>query len=225
MKRTGRPPYPVVVFDLDGTLLRGTSVSLRLGEWMGRREAIDELERRFRANEISNHEVADTSASWFTGVAPDDVWAELEAAPWIEGIEGTVRALVDAGCQVLLGTVTWRFAAEMLQHRYGFHAVCGTEMDLEDGRLSGRVSRYFDEFDKLRFVEEWCTEHGHALECVAAVGDSRSDVPLFQRVGMAIALNATEDARDAAHHVLDTERLSDVLGLLLGPRERFAGDA
>jgi phosphoserine phosphatase len=49
---------------------------------------------------------------------------------------------------------------------------------------------------------------------VAAVGDSRSDVPLFERVGMSIALNATPDARAAATHALDTEDLRDVLALL-----------
>ncbi len=209
--------YPVVVFDLDGTLLRGTSVSQRLGDWMGRGPLIEELEQRFRAGEISNRQVADTSAEWFAGVAPEEVWAQLEPAPWIDGIEETVAALVAAGCRVLLGTVTWRFAAEMLQRRYGFHAVSGTEMEVEDGVLSGTVSRYFDEFDKVRFVEEWCREHGHAIEEVAAVGDSRSDVPLFERAGYAIALNATADARAAADIAIDTDFLPDVLDRLFGP--------
>jgi catechol 2,3-dioxygenase-like lactoylglutathione lyase family enzyme len=35
--------YPVVVFDLDGTLLRGTTVSLLLAQWLGRGEEIAEL--------------------------------------------------------------------------------------------------------------------------------------------------------------------------------------
>jgi phosphoserine phosphatase len=208
-------PYPVVVFDLDGTLLRGTSVSLHLAEWMDQGELIAELERRFHAGEISNREVADVSASWFAGITPEEVWAELEGGPWIEGIEETVGALLAAGCQVLLGTVTWRFAAEMLGRRYGFHAVSGTEMELEGEGLSGTVSRYFDEFDKVRFVEEWCEAHGHPLEQVAAVGDSRLDVPLFERVGFSIALNATEDARAVATRAVETDRLTDLLEHLL----------
>jgi phosphoserine phosphatase len=207
--------YPVVVFDLDGTLLRGTTVSLRLAEWMGRGEIVDQLERRFHAGEITNREVADVSASWFTGLAVDEIWAELAAGPWIEGIEDTVAALIAAGCEVLLGTVTWRFAAEMLQRRYGFHAVSGTEMQLQDGVLSGKVSRYFDEFDKLRFVEGWCAMRGHPLAGVAAIGDSRSDIPLFSQAGCAIALNATADARSAADVAVDTDRLTDLLDLLL----------
>jgi phosphoserine phosphatase len=46
--------YPVVVFDLDGTLLRGTTVSLLLAQWLGQAEEIAELERAFHAYEISN---------------------------------------------------------------------------------------------------------------------------------------------------------------------------
>jgi phosphoserine phosphatase len=57
-----------VVFDLDGTLLRGTTVSLLLAQWLGRGDAIAELERAFHAHEISNSVVADTSAAWFAGL-------------------------------------------------------------------------------------------------------------------------------------------------------------
>jgi phosphoserine phosphatase len=101
-----------------------------------------------------------------------------------------------------------------LRDRYGIAAVSGTEMQVNDGVLSGTVSRYFDEHDKVRFVEEWCTQNRFSMSQVAAIGDSRSDIPLFRRAGMSIALNATPDARAAAAHVLDTEDLRDVLAFL-----------
>jgi phosphoserine phosphatase len=205
----------VVVFDLDGTLLRGTTISLYLAERMGRGATVADLERRFGAHEISNRVLADTTAAWFEGRDHASVWEELAGAPWIGGVAETVHDL-RAGCsRVLLATVTWRFAAEMLQRRYGFDGVCGTGMGTDGGRLSGRVSRYFDEFDKLAWVERWCARRGIDMAAVAAVGDSRSDVPLFDRVGLAIALNASEDARAAAGRSLETEDLRDVLPLLL----------
>ncbi len=206
--------YPVVVFDLDGTLLRGTSVSLLLAQWLGREAEIAKLERAFQAHEISNSVVADTSAAWFAGQRTADVWRVLAEGPWIDGMAETFQALAAAEVSLLLGTITWSFAAEMLNERHGFAAVSGTEMAVADGILSGVVSRYFDEHDKLRFVEEWCADNGHSMSQVAAVGDSRSDVPLFRRVGLSIALNATPDAQDAASHVLDADDLRDVLPLL-----------
>jgi phosphoserine phosphatase len=206
--------FPVVVFDLDGTLLRDTTVSLLLAEWLGQTAEIAELERAFHAHEISNRVVADTSAGWLAGKSIAEAWKVLTSGYWIDGMAETFRALDAAGVSLLLGTITWRFAAEMLRERYGFAAVSGTEMQANDGVLSGMVSRYFDEHDKVRFVEEWCAQNGFSMSQVAAIGDSRSDVPLFRRVGMSIALNATPDARAAATHVLDSEDLRDVLALL-----------
>jgi phosphoserine phosphatase len=206
--------YPVVVFDLDGTLLRGTTVSLLLAEWLGQSPAVAELERAFRAGEISNRVVADTQAAWLGGRTTTEVANVLTAGPWIDGMAQTLNALCDAGVHVLLGTITWSFAAEILRRQYGFSAVSGTEMLEVNGVLAGSVSRYFDEHDKLRFVESWCAERGYAIADVAAIGDSRSDVPLFRRAGLSIALNATTDARAVATHHLDTDDLRNVLALL-----------
>ena len=113
--------------------------------------------------------------------------------------------------------MTWRFAAEVLRERYGFVAASGTELGEEpEGVLSGRVSLYFDEHDKRRFVEDWCAARDLRLERCLAVGDSRSDIPLFEAVGFSIALNATPAARAAATVALDTEDLRDVLTLIPG---------
>jgi phosphoserine phosphatase len=87
-------------------------------------------------------------------------------------------------------------------------------MQSTGGVLCGTVSRYFDEHDKLHWVEEWCAQNGYSMSQVAAVGDSRSDIPLFHRVGLSIALNATPDARAAATQTLDTSDVRDVLTLL-----------
>ncbi|HEY1457016.1 MAG TPA: HAD-IB family phosphatase [Solirubrobacteraceae bacterium] len=216
MAETVECGFPVVVFDLDGTLLHRTSVSLLLAEWLGRGEQMLELERSFHAGEISNSVVADAQASWFAGRTKACVWEVLARGPWISGMRQTLETLREGGTEILLGTVTWSFAAEMLRERHGFAAISGTEMQADDGVLSGRVSRYFDEHDKLSFVKDWCEAHGHSIGEVAAIGDSRSDVPLFGRVGRAIALNATPDARAAATHCLDTDDLRDALALL-GP--------
>jgi phosphoserine phosphatase len=192
-------------------------VSLLLAQWLGREDEITELERAFRAHEISNSVVADTSAAWLTGQNIDEAWRVLMDGPWIEGMTETLQTLTAARVSLLLGTITWSFAGEMLRQHHDFAVVSGTEMQAYDGVLSGSVSRrYFDEHDKVRFVEEWCAQNGYSMSQVAAIGDSRSDVPLFRRVGMSIALNATPDARAVATHVLDTEDLRDVLALLQG---------
>jgi phosphoserine phosphatase len=208
--------YKVVSLDLDGTLLPETSVSLWLAEKTGHAPLLAELEDRFRRGEIPNSVIADASANWLRGMREQDVWSWLSEARWIDGIQPVIDALRHRGIKVLLGTITWKVAAEFLKARHGFDAVCGTEMEIRDGILSGRVSRYFDEHDKQRFVAAYC--HGLGIsrqECVA-VGDSRSDIPLFKEVGLAIALNATQAARQAAHLEIDGSDLQLILPAVLG---------
>ncbi|GHG21396.1 hypothetical protein GCM10017567_45130 [Amycolatopsis bullii] len=53
-----------------------------------------------------------------------------------------------------------------------------------------------------------------APERCAAVGDSRSDLPLFAAVGTSIALNATPAARAVATHVVDGRDLRAVIPVL-----------
>ncbi|MFJ2443390.1 MULTISPECIES: HAD family hydrolase [unclassified Streptomyces] len=206
--------HPVIAFDLDGTLLRGTTTSLVLAEAMGHRPAVEELERLYSAYEINNFEFASREAALFAGATPAQIREHLRPAPWIAGVKETLTALTEAGCTLLLATLAWRFAAEELEYRPWFAAVSGAGMDLEDGALSGRVAQHIDEDGKLAFVEAWCRSHDVGLHEIAVVGDSRSDVPLFQAAGTSIALNATADARAVADHVIDTEDLRDILPLL-----------
>lgn len=76
--------------------------------------------------------------------------------------------------------------------------------------------RHFDEHDKLRFVEDYCGKLGIPISRCVAVGDSRSDVPLFGAVGLAVALNATPAARAAAEVRLEADDISAILPAILG---------
>jgi len=100
------------------TLLRGTTVSLLLAEWLGQAAEIAELERAFHAHEISNRLVAMLPLDGSRKEQGRGL-ASADERPLIDGMPD-VRALDAAGVSLLLGTITWSFAAEMLRDRYGF---------------------------------------------------------------------------------------------------------
>lgn len=195
--------------------MRGASVSQHLADRFGQSEQMAELERRYAAGEISNSVVAEEQARGYRGIPLPQVVEKLSDIACIGGIDPTLAALRRRGIVSLLGTVTWTFAAAEFGRRHGFAAVSGTEIDLGPGEVpTGGVKRHFDEWDKLEFVTSYCEANGIDLaECIA-VGDSRSDVPLFGAVGLSIALNATPQAREAASVALDTEDLTEILDLI-----------
>lgn len=173
------------------------------------------LERRYAAGEISNSVVAEETASSYRGIPPEKIVTHLSDIPCIKGIDATLAVLGERQIESLLCTVTWSLAAEEFRRRHGFVAASGTEIALDrNGVPTGEVARHFDEWDKLEFVRSYCAANGIDLAACIAVGDSRSDVPLFEAVGFSIALNATPQARETATVAIDTEDMTDILDLI-----------
>ncbi|MER6911314.1 HAD family phosphatase [Streptomyces sp. NPDC000594] len=212
------PPFrhPVVVFDLDGTLVRSTTVSLLLAKGLGHLPAVEELERGYDAHLLDNEEFTHREAALFAGTPAARAVAQLREVPWIGGVKETLAALTAGGCTLLLTTLAWQFAVEELEHRHFFSEVRGAGLEVVDGVFTGRVERHFHEEDKRSFVESWCAARGIPLSEVAAVGDSRTDLHLFAAVGTAVAVNASPEARAAARHTVDTDDLRAILPLLRG---------
>lgn len=205
----------LVAFDLDGTLLPGTSISLILADRLGHRAMMDALEARYARGEIGNDVVATESAASFAGVPLSDIALALSDAPFIPGIVATLDALRSEGIVPILATVTWRFAARVVADRFGFAEASGTELGEADGCPTGIVTRHFNGADKAAFVRAAAAARTIALADCAAVGDSRSDLAMFAIVGRSIAFNGTPDAVAAASVSLRAGDLRDVLPHLM----------
>jgi phosphoserine phosphatase len=60
-----------------------------------------------------------------------------------------------------------------------------------DSRYTGGVECHFDEDDKLAWAAAVAAHAGVPLSACAAVGDSRSDLPLLANVGLLTAFTAS----------------------------------
>jgi phosphoserine phosphatase len=210
-------PWAVVAVDLDGTVIHGTTASLHLADWIGHRSVIEDLERRFAGGEIASADVADGDAPHYRGRSIAEVADVMAVVPCIDDVRVGVEELASRGVDALLCSVAWTFAAQCVAERFGFSAVSGTVMHVEgDGRLAGRVARYFEPEDKVVFLEEYCERRGLDMEQVVAIGDGRSDIPMFAASGFSVALNASPAARAAASASVDSRSFLDALRAVPG---------
>jgi phosphoserine phosphatase len=217
LKPNGKDPaWRVVAVDLDGSIVRGTTTCLHLAETLGHRAVVEDLERRFASGELSNALVADQDGAHYKGRSRTEIAAVMASVPSIDDVDESVRLLAERGTEALLTTVTWTFAAECVRDRFGFAATCGTEMAEEGGELLGVVSRYCEPEDKQDFVKEYCGARQIPMSAVVAVGDARSDIPLFEAAGFSVALNATPAARAAGTIAVESDSLLDALSLVPG---------
>jgi phosphoserine phosphatase len=200
-----------VFFDVDGTLVPNTSSGQHLAELLGHAEVVREAEAGYAAGILSNEQVCVLDARGWASRSPAEVRGFLESLPLVEGIAETVDWCRRHRLAPILATLAWDAVGAYLCDRFGFDRYCGPRLEVVGDRYSGDVAEYFDEMGKRDFAVSVAAELGVDLRRCAAIGDSRSDLPLFAEVGMAVAFNATAAARAAAHASADGSDLRDVL--------------
>lgn len=187
-------------FDIDGTLVRpGTSGGF-LAERLGHAEAMRAAEGAYARGEMDNAQVCTIDAVGYAGRSVEEVSAWLEEMPLIGGIERAVALCRARDYEPYIASLAWTFVGEHLVRRFGFAGCCGAVLEVHDGVFTGRTLAAIDEFGKRDFALERCRALGVDPEACLAVGDSRSDIPLFQAVGTSLALNASEAACAVATH-------------------------
>lgn len=135
----------------------------------------------------------------------------LEDLPLIDGI-GRVRSWCsDHHVEPVLASLAWQPVSQSIARRHGFTANGGPRVGISGSVYNGTVAEHFDEFDKRDRALDLATERGVPLRNCCAIGDSRSDIPLFDAVPTSLALNAGPAARDAATAAIDTHNLADIV--------------
>ena len=196
------------VFDMDGTLLRGTTAAIEISRRIGRLEPLAELERGFAAEELTAADFAvEIRALW------DDLTAELVAeivadAPWIEGIEDVCRDIARRGERSMLITMSPHFFAEHLGDR-GIDAVRASQFPPLPFAAPVDPAGILNPADKVRLTEAERAVHGLPRSACVAYGDSMSDLPLFAVLENTVAVNADAALERAARVVYRGEDLRE----------------
>ncbi|WP_308251062.1 HAD family hydrolase [Streptomyces anulatus] len=190
-------------FDVDGTLVPETSSSLFLAGFLGHHEELAEAEDAYAAGAVDNRQVSELDAAGWAGASEEQVRGWLDGLPLVMGIAETVAWCRRHALVPVLTTLSWSPVGSYLADRFGFHAFCGPQLETANGQFTGRVARHFDEYDKRDFALMRAGALGVEPRGCGAIGDSRSDLPLFASVGLSVAFNASTGARRAATIAVD----------------------
>lgn len=200
-----------VFFDVDGTLVPDTSSSQHLAAHLGHLEVLRRAEDDYAEGRMDNREVSVLDAEGWRGRSRTEVERFLVDLPLVTGIAEVVSWCREQDIAAYLATLAWEPVGLHLRDRFGFHGACGPSLSHRAGRYTGEVGSHFDEFDKRDFALRVAKDLGLRLSGCAAVGDSRSDLPLFAEVGCAIAFNASPTLKAAATVSVDSPDLRSVL--------------
>ncbi|MFI9411915.1 HAD family hydrolase [Nocardia gamkensis] len=206
--------HAILFVDVDGTLIPETSSGVFLAAKLGHLAEMVEAESAYAAGHIGNQEVCAIDAAGWAGWRQDAVMAFLDDLPLVEGIGETVQWCRSWGVLPILATLAWQPVGAYLSHRFGFSGYCGPELEVECEKYTGRVASDFDEFDKRDFAMVQAARSGLTMRDCAAVGDSRSDLPLFESTGCRISFNGTPIVRESADYSVEGKDLRSIISIL-----------
>jgi HAD superfamily hydrolase (TIGR01490 family) len=131
-------------------------------------------------------------------IAKCDIWYRDHVAPTIApaalvAIEHHRRA----GHLIVLATGSTQYAARPVARGIGIEHVLSSELEVERGVFTGRAAAYCFGRHKVALAERWAARHQVDLAASYFYSDSYHDLPMLERVGTAIAVNA--DARLRRH--------------------------
>jgi phosphoserine phosphatase len=218
----------IVFFDVDGTLVPGGSSAQHLAVRLGHLAAVRAAEDLWDRGLVSGEYCERLDAEAWSGRSLAEVGSWLDDLPLVDGIPEVLAWCRSHDLQPVLATLAWQAVVDHLATTFGFVGGSGARVRHVDGTYTGEVERSFDEYAKRDLARAVAAQNGLSLAQCIAIGDSRSDLPLFAEVGLAVGFNADPPAAAAAHRVVDGNDLRAVLPVLEewldgAAAKRFAG--
>lgn len=132
------------------------------------------------------------------------------------GAEALISRCHELGIRTLLVSGGFSFFTGWLKERLGLDAAYSNQLEIADGRLTGRVVGDIvdGEGKAARLVQEIASMGITASQAVA-VGDGANDVPMMGIAGVSVAYRAKPVVKDKATHALDWCGLDGVLNLFI----------
>nr|WP_090273516.1 phosphoserine phosphatase SerB [Mycolicibacterium komanii]CRL66438.1 phosphoserine phosphatase [Mycolicibacterium komanii] len=204
----------LIVFDVDSTLIQGEVIEM-LAEKVGAEAAVAEVTEAAMRGELDFAESLHRRVATLAGLPAsvlDDVAEQIELTP---GARTTLRTLRRLGYHCGIVSGGFRQVIEPLAHELMMDFVAANELEIVDGKLTGRViGPVIDRPGKAKALRDFAQQAGVPMEQTVAVGDGANDIDMLSAAGLGVAFNAKPALREVADASLSQPYLDTVLFIL-----------
>jgi phosphoserine phosphatase len=204
----------LVVLDMDSTLIR-IEVIDELARAAGVGPEVARITERAMQGEMDYDESLRQRVGLLKGLdvaVLDRIAADL---PLNDGAETLVRVLKRLGYKIAVISGGFSRAAEALKRRLGVDYAYSNNLEVVQGKLTGRVvGPIVNAQRKAELLETIAQAEGVLLDQVIAVGDGANDALMLDRAGLGIAFHAKAKLREAADTSISAAGLDAILYLL-----------
>ncbi|WP_196856855.1 MULTISPECIES: phosphoserine phosphatase SerB [unclassified Janthinobacterium] len=131
------------------------------------------------------------------------------------GAQTMLAAVQKAGLKTLLVSGGFTFFTERLKQRLGLDFTHANELEIVDGKLTGKVlGGIVDAEEKQRTVERVCAQLGITPAQAIVMGDGANDLKMMGIAGLSVAFRAKPVVRSQADVALNFVGLDGILNIL-----------
>ena len=204
----------LIVFDVDSTLIQGEVIEM-LAAHAGAGAAVAEITEAAMRGELDFAESLHRRVATLAGLPAevlDEVADQIELTP---GARTTIRTLRRLGFHCGIVSGGFRQVSEPLAHDLMMDFVAANELEIVDGKLTGRVvGDVVDRPGKAKALRDFAQQAGVPMEQTVAVGDGANDIDMLSAAGLGVAFNAKPALREVADASLSHPYLDTVLFIL-----------
>ena len=204
----------LIVFDVDSTLIQQEVIEM-LAARAGALDAVAAITEAAMRGELDFAESLHQRVGTLAGLPAEVLDEVAEAVELTPGARTTIRTLRRLGYHVGVVSGGFRQVIEPLAHELMLDFVAANELEVIDGKLTGRViGQIVDRAGKAKALRDFAHQVGVPMAQTVAVGDGANDIDMLAAAGLGVAFNAKPALREVADASLSHPYLDTVLFLL-----------
>ncbi len=209
----------LVAFDMDSTLIQWEVID-ELAKRAGAGQEVAAITESAMRGEIDFKQSLTLRVAQLEGLEESVLKDLAGSIPLTEGAQRLIANLKQLGYKVAILSGGFTYFGRVLQERLGIDYVYANELEIEDGRLTGRIKgEIVDGPRKAALLKEIAGREHISLEQVIAVGDGANDLPMLDIAGLGIAFHAKPVVTEGAEQSISSMGLDAIL-YFLGLRDR-----
>lgn len=204
----------LICFDMDSTLIE-TEVIDELAIRAGVGDEVKAITESAMRGEIDFCESFKRRCALLKGLDVSVMHEIAENLPITEGVDRLMRVLKKVGFKIAILSGGFTYFGNYLKQKYGIDYVYANELEVEDGKLTGRyVGDIVDGKRKAELLRLIAQVENVDIRQTVAVGDGANDLPMISIAGLGIAFHAKPKVKATAGQSISTIGLDGILYFL-----------